>query len=89
VAQQSVTESMTMTIMNSVTPKVRAKQELLFNKPASENCKNSLFFGEKKLPNYLPSPKWQNIYIYAQFLSPKCIHQSTFETLKYLQQTII
>jgi hypothetical protein len=32
--RQSVTESMAMTIMNLVTPKVRAKHELLFNKPA-------------------------------------------------------
>ncbi len=34
--KQSVTESMAMTIMNLVTPKVRAKYELLFNKLASE-----------------------------------------------------
>ncbi len=31
VAQQSVTQIMTMTIMNLVTPKAEAKHELLFN----------------------------------------------------------
>jgi hypothetical protein len=29
-----------------------------------------------------------NIYNKAQFESPKHLHQTTFETLKYLQQTI-
>jgi hypothetical protein len=32
--------------------------------------------------------KGQNIYNKAQFESPKHIHQTTFETLKYLQQTM-
>jgi hypothetical protein len=29
-----------------------------------------------------------NIYIKAQFESPKHLHQTTFETLKYVQQTM-
>ncbi len=36
VAQQIWTKIICLTIMNSVTPKVRAKQELLFNKLAPE-----------------------------------------------------
>jgi hypothetical protein len=32
--------------------------------------------------------KGQNIYNKAQFESPKHLHQTTFETLKYLQQTM-
>jgi hypothetical protein len=31
--------------------------------------------------------KYQKIYIKAQFESPKHVHQTTFEPLKYLQQT--
>jgi hypothetical protein len=51
---------------------------------------------EKKLPNFSKnSPKshqvkkGQNIYNKAQFESQKHLHQTTFETLKYLQQTMI
>jgi hypothetical protein len=50
---------------------------------------------EKKLPNYsisrpksLQVKKGPNIYNKAQFESPKHLHQSTFETLKCLQQTM-
>jgi hypothetical protein len=49
----------------------------------------------KKLPNFsknshkmLPSQKGQNIYSKAQFESPKQLPQTTFKTLKYLQQTM-
>jgi len=49
----------------------------------------------KKLPNFSKnSPKscqvkkGQNIYNKAQFENPKHLHQTTFETLKYLQQTM-
>jgi hypothetical protein len=34
------------------------------------------------------SKKGQIIYNKAQFESPKHLHQTTFETLKYLQQTM-
>ena len=34
------------------------------------------------------SKKGQNIYNKAQFESPKHLHQTTFKTLKYLQQTV-
>ncbi len=34
-AQQSVTKYIAMTVINYVTPKAAAKQELLFNKPVS------------------------------------------------------
>jgi hypothetical protein len=34
------------------------------------------------------SKKGQNIYNKAQFENPKHLHQTTFETLKYLQQTM-
>ena len=37
VAQQSVTKIISPTIMNLVTPKAGAKNELLFNKPASDS----------------------------------------------------
>jgi hypothetical protein len=50
---------------------------------------------EKKLPNFsknspkvAKSKKGQNIYNKDQFDSPKNLHQRTFETLKYLQQTM-
>jgi hypothetical protein len=49
----------------------------------------------KKLPNFSKnSPKsdlvkkGQNIYNKAQFESPKHLHQATFKTLEYLQQTM-
>jgi hypothetical protein len=32
--------------------------------------------------------KGQNIYNKAQFESPKHLHETTFENLKYLQQTM-
>jgi len=35
------------------------------------------------------SKKGQNIYNKAQFESPKHLQQTTFETLKYLQQTML
>jgi hypothetical protein len=44
-ALQSVTQFISVTIMNLVTPKVGAKQELLFNKPATVNNKN-IYFNE-------------------------------------------
>jgi hypothetical protein len=34
------------------------------------------------------SKKGQNIYNKAQFENPKRLHQITFNTLKYLQQTM-
>jgi len=34
------------------------------------------------------SKKDQNIYNKAQFENPKHLHQTTFKSLKYLQQTI-
>jgi hypothetical protein len=36
----------------------------------------------------LPSQKKPNIKIKAQLESPKCLHQTDFETLNYLQQTM-
>ncbi len=43
----------------------------------------------KKLPKMEPKKYLnQNIYNKAQIESPKYLHQTTFETLKYLQQTI-
>jgi hypothetical protein len=42
----------------------------------------------KSSPNSLRAKKGQNIYIKAQFESPKHLHQTTFETLKCLQQTM-
>jgi len=47
----------------------------------------------KKSPNFSKSPscqvkKGQNIYNKAQFESPKHLHHTAFETLKYLQQTM-
>jgi hypothetical protein len=48
------------------------------------------------LPNFLKiaqkvaeSKRGQNIYSKAQFESPKHLQQSPFETLKYLQQTML
>jgi hypothetical protein len=50
---------------------------------------------EKNSPNFskiaqqvAKYKKGQNIYNEAQFESPKHLHQTTFETLKYLQQTM-
>jgi hypothetical protein len=51
---------------------------------------------EKNSPNFskidqkvAKSKKGQNIYNKAQFESPKHIQQTAFETLKYLQQTML
>jgi hypothetical protein len=43
----------------------------------------------KKAQKVAKSKKGQNIYNKAQFERPKHLHQTTFETLKYLQQTIL
>jgi hypothetical protein len=42
----------------------------------------------KNSPKICQVKKGQNIYTKAQFESPKHLHQSTFKTLKYLQQTM-
>jgi hypothetical protein len=41
----------------------------------------------KNSPKSFQVKKGQNIYHKAQFESPKHLQQTTFETLKYLQQT--
>jgi hypothetical protein len=43
----------------------------------------------KKVAKTITKPKKQNTYIKALFESPKHLHQTTFETLKYPQQTIL
>jgi hypothetical protein len=43
----------------------------------------------KNSPKKWPSQKGQNIYNKAQFESPKHLHQTTFKTLKCLQQTMV
>jgi hypothetical protein len=43
----------------------------------------------KKLAKTVTQLKCLNIYIKAQFKSPKYFHQTTFETLKYPQQTML
>jgi hypothetical protein len=45
-------------------------------------------FIKKSSPKSLQVKKGQNIYNKAQFESPKHHHQTTFETLKFLQQTM-
>ncbi len=59
---------------------------------ADSQCDHKI---DKKLPNFWEkwpkqslSQKRQNIYIKAQLESPKDLHQTTFETFKYLQQNI-
>jgi hypothetical protein len=42
----------------------------------------------RKVAQKSPSQKRQNIYNKAQFESPKHLHQTTFETLKFLQQSM-
>jgi hypothetical protein len=42
----------------------------------------------KNIPKSCKVKKGQNIYNKAQFESPKHLHQTAFETLKYLQQTM-
>jgi hypothetical protein len=42
----------------------------------------------KSSPSGLQVKKGQNIYNRAQFENTKHLHQTTFETLKYLQQTM-
>jgi hypothetical protein len=51
-----------------------------FKKITSNFSKNS--------PNSLQDKKLQNLYNKAQFESPKHLHKTTFETLKYLQQSM-
>jgi hypothetical protein len=46
---------------------------------------------KKDLPNFSknsPSQKGHNIYNKVQFENTKHLHQTTFKTLKYLQQTM-
>jgi hypothetical protein len=43
---------------------------------------------EKNCPKSVQLKKGQNIHNKAQFESPKRLHQTTFETLKYPQQTM-
>jgi hypothetical protein len=43
----------------------------------------------KIAPKVAKSTKGQNIYNKAQFESPKHLQQTTFETLKYIQQTML
>jgi hypothetical protein len=43
---------------------------------------------QKEAQNVSKSKRGQNGYNKAQFESPKHLHQTTFETLKYLQQTM-
>jgi hypothetical protein len=50
--------------------------------------KNNLPNFSKSSPESLQVKKGQNVYYKAQFESPKHQHQTTFETLKYLQQTM-
>ena len=38
--------------------------------------------------NSLQAKKGQNIYNKVQFESPKRLHQTTFKTLEYIQQTM-
>jgi len=47
--------------------------------------KNALFF--KSSLNSFQAKKCQKIYNKAQFESPKHLHQTTFDTLEYLQQS--
>jgi len=42
-----------------------------------------------KVAKAVAKQKCHNVYIKAQIESPKHQHQTTFETLKYLQQTIL
>jgi hypothetical protein len=49
--------------------------------------KNCQFF-QRIAQKVAKSQKGQNIDTKAQFENPKHLHQTTFETLKYLQQTM-
>ncbi len=49
--------------------------------------KNCQIF-QKNCPKRCHVKKDQNIYNKAQFENPKHLHQTTFKTLKYLQQTM-
>jgi len=44
---------------------------------------------EKVAKNSCQAQKCQNIYIKAQFISAQHQHKTTFETKKYLQQTLL
>jgi hypothetical protein len=52
-----------------------------------EKEKNQQFF-QRIAQKVAKSKKGQNIYNKAQFESPKHLHHTTFETLKYLLQTM-
>ncbi len=73
---------MPWTNKNLVTPKVGAKQELLFNQPASRVTirfeKSPIF--QKVAQKVSKATKSQNFYNKAQLESPKHLHQTTFET---------
>ncbi len=60
---------------------------LLFCRVTRRFEKNSPNF-EKVAQKVSKSKEGQNIYNKAQFESPKHVHQATFETSKYLQQTM-
>jgi hypothetical protein len=65
----------------------RHKCILLLNRVTKDLKKNSPNFS-KSNPKSLQGKKGQNIYNKAQFESPKHLLQTTFETLKYQQQTM-
>jgi hypothetical protein len=50
-----------------------------------KNCQIFLKIAQK----VTKSEKGQNIYNKAEFENPKHLQQTTFETLKYLQQTML
>jgi hypothetical protein len=62
---------------------------ILSQKGCPENLKNNLPNFSKSCPNSLQAKKGQNIYNKAQFERPNYLHQTTFENLKCLQQTML
>ncbi len=59
VAQQRVTRFIFLTIMNLATPKVRAKNDLLFNKPILES--NPQFLGHGSILLQLCYRRWSDV----------------------------
>jgi hypothetical protein len=62
-----------ITTVKSFTVQVGGQGDQIFSKNSPKSCQVK---------------KGQNIYNKAQFENPKHLHQTTFETLKYLQQTM-
>jgi hypothetical protein len=61
----------------------------MFNKPTSEDLGKIAQIFEKVAKTVAQLKRCENVYIKAQFESPKQLHQTPSELVKYLQHTML